>query len=471
MPAIKSTGAYLPYYRLKREEIARAWGTTASRGEKAVANFDEDSLTLGVEAGRDCLGGIDHQIIDGLYFASTTAPYKEKQCAATIAAVLDLKKNIFTADFTDTLRASTNALRAALDAVKAGSAQNVLVIAADCRLGAPGSEFEQTFGDGAAALLVSNDGSVEFTAGYTHASEIIDQWRTDSQPFVKMWEDRFVYTQGYLNNVKEAVSAFTKQLNLTVQDFEKVILYAPDARRHQEACRMLKLNPQTQVQNPLFDTVGNTGAALALFMLVAAIGEANVNDRLLTVNYGDGCDLFVFQVKEKPSLRKEQKGVPGYLHSKKYLPNYEKYVRLRKIMEVESGRRRPPLVSSAVAIHRDHKMIYSLHGSECTNCGRAFFPPQRICLYCQAKDQSREISLAERKGNLFTFSKDGLAQSVDPPVIVSLVNLEGNLRFYGQMTDRDPEKVELDMPLELTFRKMSEAEGFLNYFWKCRPVR
>jgi len=116
-------------------------------------------------------------------------------------------------------------------------------------------------------------------------------------------------------------------------------------------------------------------------------------------------------------------------------------------------------------------MIYSLNGSECTNCGRPFFPPQRICLYCQAKDQFREISLTERKGKLFTFSKDELAQSLDPPVIVSIVDLEGNLRFYGQMTDRDPDKIELDMPLDLTFRKIGEAEGYYNYFWKCRPVR
>jgi len=39
------------------------------------------------------------------------------------------------------------------------------------------------------------------------------------------------------------------------------------------------------------------------------------------------------------------------------------------------------------------------------------------------------------------------------------------------MTDRDPDKVELDMSLEFTFRKMSGAEGYNNYFWKCRPIR
>ncbi|MEW6275188.1 MAG: zinc ribbon domain-containing protein [Bacillota bacterium] len=470
MPAIKSTGAYIPYYRLKREEIARAWGGGAQKGEKAVANFDEDSITLAVESARDCLQGIDRRTVDGLYFATTTSPYREKQCAAIVAAALGLKKNVFTADFTDSLRAGTNALRAALDALKAGTAQNILVIAADCRLGAPGSDFEQTFGDGSAALLVSSEGSVSFGASYTHASEIIDQWRTENQPFVKMWEDRFVYTQGYLANVKEALSAYLKENDHALQDYHKFIIYAPDSRRHQEACRMLKVDSQVQVQDPLFEVVGNTGAAFALMMLVAAIEEASAGQRMLLINYGDGCDLFALEVEGEPFVAKERKGVKGYLKSKKYL-SYEKYLRVRKLLEVEMGRRRPPLVSSAVAINRDRKMIYSLHASECTNCGRAFFPPQRVCLYCRAKDQFREISFSERKGKLFNFCLDELAQSSDPPVIVSLVDVEGGLRFYGQMTDRDPEQIELDLPVEFTFRKMSEAEGFHNYFWKCRPIR
>lgn len=470
MPAIKSTGAYIPFYRLKREEIASAWGVPG-KGEKAIANFDEDSISLAVEAGRDCLKGIDRQTIDGLYFASTTPPYEEKQCAVTIAAALDLRKDVFTADFTDSLRAGTNALRAALDAVKAGSAKNMLIVAADCRVGNPASDFEQNFGDGAAALLISETGDIVVESNYAYNNEIVDQWRTDKQEFTRAWEDRFVVTKGYLDTIKEATTAFLKQMNLKVADFNKVILSAADARRHQEGCRTLKLDPKGQVQNPMFDTVGNTGVAFALMLLVAAIDEAKANDRLFLINHGDGCDLFTFQVREKPAFNEGRRGISGHLNSKRYLGKYEDYLRIRKIMNVEGSRRRPPAVSSAVAVQRDRNMIYRLHAHECTNCGRSFFPPQRICLYCKAKDQYREIPLSEEKGTLYTFCKDMLAQSLDPPVIISVVNLDKGLRFYGQMTDRDPDKVELDMRLELTFRKISEAEGFYNYFWKCRPIR
>jgi 3-hydroxy-3-methylglutaryl CoA synthase len=414
---------------------------------------------------------VDRDRIDGLYFASSTAPYNEKQSASTVAAALDLRKNLLTIDFTNTIRAGTNALQAALDAVKAGSARSVLVVASDCRLGPPGSDIEKTLGDGAAALLVGSEGGVEFEAGYSYTSEIIDQWRTDRQSFVATWEDRFVKTEGYSAHVKEAINAFSKQINRGPGDFDKIALYAPEVRSHRGICRTFKLDPKTQVQDPLFDVIGNTGVAAAMLMLVAAIEQANPNDRLLLVNYGDGCDLFAFKIKERPVLHKERKGVAGHLNAKNYLSNYEKYLHMRNILDVQSGRARPPMVSSAVAIHRDRRMIYRLYAGECNHCGRAFFPPQRICLYCGAVDQQRELPISECKGKLFTFCKDLLAETLDPPLIVSVVNLEGNLRFFGQMTDRDPDEVETDMLVEFTFRKFGEAGGFNTYFWKCRPVR
>ena len=79
MVGITSYGAYVPWHRLTRSEIARAWGKAAPPGEKAVAYYDEDSLTMAVAAAMDCTTGIDLKNIDGLYFASTTSPgYREQ---------------------------------------------------------------------------------------------------------------------------------------------------------------------------------------------------------------------------------------------------------------------------------------------------------------------------------------------------------------------------------------------------------
>jgi uncharacterized OB-fold protein len=79
--------------------------------------------------------------------------------------------------------------------------------------------------------------------------------------------------------------------------------------------------------------------------------------------------------------------------------------------------------------------------------------------------------LVNQKGSLFSYSMDLRAAMVDLPNVNSVVDLEGGARFYGMMTDRDPEKISVGMPMEFTFRKINDAQGVHNYFWKMRPVR
>ena len=49
-------------------------------------------------------------------------------------------------------------------------------------------------------------------------------------------------------------------------------------------------------------------------------------------------------------------------------------------------------------------------------------------------------------------------------------DLEGGGRFYGQLTDCDPDRVDFGMPVELTFRRIHEGDEMVNYFWKFRPA-
>ncbi len=233
MIGITAYGAYIPFYRLSRESIARAWGGFAAAGERSVANFDEDSLTMAVEAAIDCMNVMERSLLDGLYFASTTSPYKEKQTAALIAFAADLRRTIITQDYANSLRAGTAAMRSAIDTVKAGSAKRVLVTAADCRLGAPQSTFEQNLGDGAAALILGDSEVVASIEGiYSISNEFIDLWRLEDDRFLRSWEDRFIMTEGYEKVLPEAVLGAMRKYNLTPKDFAKAVFYAPDARSH-----------------------------------------------------------------------------------------------------------------------------------------------------------------------------------------------------------------------------------------------
>ncbi|HUV52756.1 MAG TPA: 3-oxoacyl-[acyl-carrier-protein] synthase III C-terminal domain-containing protein [Dehalococcoidia bacterium] len=469
MVGIVSYGAYIPIYRLSRDLPWLTWGGLPVGGERSVANFDEDSITMAVEAGNNCLQGFNREEIDGLFLASTTTPYKEKQCAGLVAEALDLKRNIRTADFTNSIRSATIALRAAMDAIAAGSANKVLVVATDCRIGMPSTEYEQAFGDGAAAILLSKTGLIATIDGcHTHYDDIMDLWRLDKDNYVRFWEDRFIVEHGYLNNTAEAVKALLKEQGLKPADITKAVLYTHDARRHQQVARNIGFDYKTQVQDSLFSNVGNTGAAYALMMLAGALEEAKTGDKLLLANYGDGADAFILNITDGIAKLSPRRGIKYHLDSKLALMSYDKYLRYRGILQ---GYTFWENQSAATISWRDRRWNINCRGGKCLVCGNINFPPQRICMYCQSKDQFEEVRLADRRGKLFTYSKDNLGPSLDSPIILCIIDFDDGGRFYAQMTDRDPEKIELEMPVELTFRWMHSERGIRNYYWKCRPLR
>ncbi|MBE9502124.1 MAG: hydroxymethylglutaryl-CoA synthase family protein [Chloroflexi bacterium] len=473
MVGITSFGAYIPLFRLSRDAIAKAWLRDSLGGERSVANSDEDSMTMAVEAAFDCLRGVERKNVDGLFFASTTAPYKEKQCSTLVAAVADMESEIITADYANCLRAGTNALRSALNAVSAGRARNILVAAADCRLGYPRSDFEQSFGDGAAALLVGDSGAIAtLEESYSCSEEMLDVWRTDEDTFVRSWEGRWVLGEGYSANIQRATKEVMKRSRLEPKDFAKAIFPSPDTRTHRRLAQSTGFDIGSQVQDPLLAAVGHCGAAHSLMMLVAALEEAKPGDRILLTSYGDGADAFVFQVTEEIEKLEERRGVKGHIASKMSLPSYERYLSYRDIVgTVPSEPFR--LFPSATVLWRDRNSTLRCHGSRCRRCGVVSYPIQRICINCRSKDDFEEVRLSDKGGKVFTFSSDNLAGRSDDPVVVQTVveSEEGAARIYCMMTDCQPSEVKVDMPVELTFRRIYEGAGFHNYFWKCRPPR
>jgi hydroxymethylglutaryl-CoA synthase len=472
MVGISSFGAYVPMTRLPFSAISGG-GRKASGGggERAVAYYDEDAVTMGVAAATDCLRGIDRGAVDGVLFASTSYPYKEKQGASIVAKALDLRRDLFSSDYGGSLRSGTGALRAALDAVKAGSAQRVLVVISDCRPAAPRSPLERNVGDGAAALLISaTDVAAIVEHQHTISDEIIDVWRTDHDDFVHTWEDRFVVEHGYRNCMVEAVKGLFAKAGVGAKDFTKAALYGPDARSHATAARAVGLDPKAQVQEPFFGRLGNTGAAFAPMLLVAALENAHAGDALLLASYGDGADAFALRVTDAVRRLTDRRGMRWHLERRTELGDYDKFLRFRHL-EASAFDRRAGAGLSATIHYRDRSEDISLHGQRCRKCGTEQFPFQRVCFGCYARDQFDEVRLSDRTGRVLSHTFDFFAGSPDPPLIVTMVEAEGGARLYLQMTDANPKEAKLDLPVEFTFRKIHEAGGTPNYFWKCTPIR
>jgi len=468
---IKSYGAYIPMYRLDLNVLSQVWGHQIGHGERAIANWDEDSLTMATEAAIDCLTGMSRKSVDGLYYATTTPVYTEKQNASIMAKVLDFRRNILSADFCNSLRSGTNAFIAALHGVQAGAATNVLVASSDCRVPAPDSTFEGLFGDGAAALLVGDtDVIAEVQGSYSISSDFLDIWKRGNDAYVQTWEDRFTIEHGYFDHIQEAIQGLFEKNNVGPEDFAKIVLYGYDARRHTQLCKRLGFDVKTQVQDPLLTSVGNTGSASAMMMLVAALEQAKPDDRILFVNYGDGCDCFILRVTQEIERVRNRRGISRHLTSKAMLANYGKYLHFRNLVEWEVSREIPKMASLPMT-WRDRDWVLSFKGAKCRQCGGIQFPPQRICPWCQAKDDFEEALLSEKKGMLAAYGIDYLAVCPDPPLVGVVVDFEGGGRFSTTLTDRDVDKLAVGMQVEPTFRIVHESRGYMNYFWKCRPIR
>jgi uncharacterized OB-fold protein len=124
--------------------------------------------------------------------------------------------------------------------------------------------------------------------------------------------------------------------------------------------------------------------------------------------------------------------------------------------------------SSVPTLVREERQNLRLYGQRCSECGAISYPRRHLCWQCSS-DRMAEHRLA-RRGKVFTFTRDHLVPSPDPPTVMAAADLEGGGRFYAQVTDADPGAVAVDMPVELTFRRLHEGEEYVNYFWKLRPA-
>lgn len=484
MVGIKRYGIYIPFYRLTRKEIHNTWQTSTfpMKGERTVANFDEDSLTMSVAAGIDCLKGFDRKAVDGIFCASTTYPYKEKLSSAIVGAALDLRNDIRVADFCNSLRSGTIAIGLALDAISAGSAQNLVVTFSDCRLGAPGGESEQSIGDGGAALLFGKDNVIaEVEYRYSITDEFCGLWRSHEDKFVRMWEDRMVLDEGYSKILPLAINELLRRSNLAIKDFDKIVLDVPtDIRRHSWLAKQLGINKE-QLQDPLAEEIGNTGTALTIMMLVAALEEAKCGDRILLASYGNGADVFIFRVRDCNSKVKNRGTFSKQLKEKSIIYNYATYLKWRNVIPMEEAKRPSIPPTSISNLKRNAKILLSLYGVKCKKCGTPqytqagglsfYVMPERICVRCGSKDEFEDYWFADKRGTIFSYTEDNLTASQAPPLTVAIVDFEGGGRGAFEVTDRDPEEVRVGMPVEMTFRHLFFDRGIHNYYWKIRPIR
>jgi hydroxymethylglutaryl-CoA synthase len=460
MHGITSYGTYVPHYALDKRAIAEVLGSGGGRGVRSVASFDEDSTSMGVEAGRRALAIHGEAALPTtLHFATTAPAYADKTNATAIHAALRLDRTGFAVDMAGAVRGAAGALRAA-------AATSGIAVLSDVRMGRPGSADERDGGDGAAAFVFGDGPDVvaEIIGTAAVTGEFLDRWRLPTDTSSRVWEERFG-AQAYAPLIADGAAAALADAGLEAADH--VVVSSAHTRAAADARKRLAGD---QAAAELGGLIGFAGAADVGLALADVLDRAQPGETVLVVLAADGCDAWVLRVTDAIAARRAVPAVRAQLDGRRPV-SYGDVLTWRGVLEREPPRRPDPDRPASPASARTAPWKFGFVASLCGGCSAVNLPPQRICVVCGAVDDMTQTSLADTTGRVATYTIDRLAFSLAPPVVDVVVDFEGGGRYQCEMADVDAGAVAVGDEVEMTFRRLYTVDGVHNYFWKAKPRR
>lgn len=436
--------SYLPQHRLAGPSIG------LRRGDRVVASYDEDSTTMAVAAAAQALA-VD-AVPGSLYLATSTPAYADKTNATAVHAALGLPAQMFTADLCGTARSAMAGLRAV-------AREGGLVVAADVRVGKPGSADEKTGGDGAGALWFgTHDPIAEVLVMRSSTAEFLDRWRSPDEATGQQWEERFGAEQ-YADLIRDTTGAALEAVGLA--DVDHVVITCPNAAVLKRASTLVK-GQKSVTSSP----IGHSGAADPFIALAGVLDIADPGDTIMVVSAVDGCDVVVLAAtaalpqRRQPQPLSEQRtgGVPV---------EHLTYLSWRGLVERESPRRPEPDRPAAPPAGRARQWKFGFTGSRCTSCGFVHLPPQRVCRQCQTQDAMVDVAVRDLAGTVVTYTVDRLAFSPSPPMVQAVLDIDGGGRCTLEVADARPDELAVGTRVRFTFRRLYTAGGVHDYFWKA----
>lgn len=472
---IRSFGAYIPARRMSRAAIAEAnaWAFPAmkslGKGEKAICGWDEDVITMAVEAGRDCIRGHDCSMIGSLDLASTTAPYADLQNAVIAGYALRLPPQLSAHDSGGSTRAGLAAL---IRACNGAPLEDQLVIAAEQRSGKPGSVQEFVYGSGAGALLVGpdNDGLIaRFLGSESVSLPFVDHFRHEGQKFDYFWEERWIRDEGVAKIVPGAVARLLKKLGLGADGVQHFGLAGGPGGSDKLVVKALGINADAVLPD-LQGQVGDTGTAQSLLLLIEALERAKPGDIIVIASFAQGCEIAAFEMIQTAGGRM---GLAGSLKRRIVETAYTKMLSFEGNLELDWGMRaetdqKTPLTQS----YRSADQILGFVGGRCRSCEAIQFPRLPACVNCGASHSQDSYPLADELGKVATFTADWLQYSLSPPLYVGLVQFDVGARLLMEMVDVGPAGIDVGARLQMRFRikERDRMRHYDRYFWKASPI-
>jgi len=466
MAGITEFKIYVPPYRLNGDMISSVWGRGNRKTSRPIMSFDEDTNTMAVEAILDdsTWGEVD---VDALYYASTSFPYTEKSNASIVAEASDLKSDIFTAEFSGSLRSSTTALRSAAESVKAGTIKSAVVVASESRPSYPGSPDELSLCDCSAALFVGDGEKViaEIEDFYSWSEDFIDRWRLPGGKSISSGDAKFIKDYGYIRQTVATVEGLLKKTGATPEDIAHVVFYSPDVRTSRTINKKLGFPESSFPKSPVVEKIGDAGTVMPFISLIETLKKARPGEYIIITGHGSGGDAILLRATEHIANFDSSNGLEKALEKQIPLENYGKILLSYGITSEDEI---IPFTSPSI-LWKENRANMRLFAGKCKICSEIQYPRQQVCNGCGTRDKWDEIKLP-RRGKIFTFVHDHLPPSPNGYITMVTADMEGGGRFYAQLTESNKEDVKIGMEVELTFRMLHKGDGFYNYFWKFRPV-
>ncbi len=470
MRGIIGAAGYLPHWRLQRSAIADVLGAATGKGTRTVASYDEDSLTMAVEAARRVL--VEGSSPSALWFTTTSPTYMEKTNATIAHAALRLGGDVMAADAGAGLRGAAATLRSALRSADPA----VLLLAGDVRTGLAGSTDEGGGGDAGAALLIGEETAgapvvAEYLGGASATREFLDRWRVPGEARTRGWEERFG-EQRYSALASQAWDAALADAGVDVDQVRSVAISSPHARATAALSKRLGA-AGVDVIDPLATEVGFTGAAHPSLLLSSMLDRAEPGQVVALVSMADGADVFVFRCTEAIAGRNaaQAASVAEQISGGDDSLPYAKYLSWRGVLPLQPPNRPEPARMSAAAAERRLDWKYGFVGSRDRETDALHLPPARVSFVGGNTDDMEPAPMADVPATVATFTVDSMAYSPSPPTVFAVADFEGGGRLPVEVTDVRPADVSIGMTVEMTFRRLNTADGIANYFWKARPVR
>jgi len=335
-------GADIPRYRIKLSEIARAWGWEAKafgRGlglvEKAVAEPDQDTISLSIEAARAAIrrAEVDPSQIGALYVGSESHPYAVKPSGTVVAEAIGATPNVQVADLEFACKAGTAAMYMCVGLVESGRADLAMAIGADTSQGAPGDPLEFATSAGAAAFIFGTENvvaTVDAMCSYT--TDTPDFWRREEERFPRHG-GRFTGTPAYFSHITGSVKAIFEKTGLGTSDFAHVVFHQPNGKFPARIGKMLGFTKEQVATGLLSPRIGNVYSGSSPLGLCAVLDRAQPGERVLVASYGSGAgsDAFVFTITDSINeVRALAPSVEDILARPIVHLDYAHYARFRK---------------------------------------------------------------------------------------------------------------------------------------------